>query len=101
MELDHCNGPRAAVDFAEFRPLLEELFEQIKQSVRQHGDWREYDEGLVFEAVTGEWDEYREALLAGDMFGEHGQIAELMDTAVTALKGVLQLRKLHGTPGGS
>lgn len=87
--------PGEAVDLAEFRPLLEELFERIKGSIREHGDWRDYGAARIFDAVTEEWDEYREAFVFQQFDGDHGQIDELWDVAVTALKGVRQLRLLQ------
>jgi hypothetical protein len=94
------SGPEDVVDFAEFRPLLEELLEEIKVSIKgsgekpARGDWSDYSEAEIFEAVAGEFDEFREAYVRGDLEGEHGQIAELLDVAVTALKGVRRLRQI-------
>jgi hypothetical protein len=89
--------PNEAVDLAEFRPLLEELFGAVKASVCKHGDWRDYDAEKIFDKVAGEFDEYREAFVAGDVTGEHGQEAELMHLAVTALKGIFRHRRMrHG-----
>lgn len=98
-EVVRLNVPESVIDFAEFRPLFEELLEEIKRSVKGHGDkpgwgdWSGYSEAEVFEAVAGEFDEFREAYVRGDLVGEHGQIAELLDVAVTALKGVRRLRQ--------
>jgi hypothetical protein len=87
--------PERVVDFAEYCPVLEELFERIKRSVRSHrGDWHGYTNEQVFDAVMGEADEYREAYVAEDLHGRHGQINELFDLAVTSIKGVVQLRKI-------
>lgn len=90
--------PERAVDFAEYRPVLEEVFAKIKRSVRGHrGDWHNYSDAQVFEAVAGEFDEYREAYVAGELRGRHGQVDELFDVAVTAIKGIVRLRGLdHG-----
>lgn len=99
-EVVTLSGPEDVVDFAEFRPLLEELLEEIKGSIKGRGekpgrgDWSDYSESLVFEAVAEEFDEFREAYLRCDMVGEHGQISELLDLAVTALKGVRRLRRI-------
>jgi hypothetical protein len=99
-EVVKLSGPEDVVDFAEFRPLLEELLEEIKVSIKGtgekpgRGDWSGYSEAGIFDAVAGEFDEFREAFVRGDMVGEHGQIAELWDVAVTALKGVRRLRQI-------
>lgn len=99
-EVVKLSGPEDVVDFAEFRPLLEELLEEIKVSIKgtgdkpARGDWSDYSEAEVFEAVAGEFDEFREAYVRGDLAGEHGQVAELLDVAVTALKGVRRLRQI-------
>lgn len=94
LQVEPC--PEMAVDFAEYCPLLERLFEKIKRSysaekVLKNGDWRRYDEEKVFDAVAGEFDEYREAYVANDLRGRHGQVEELFDVAVTAMKGILRL----------
>ena len=90
--------PARTEDFAEYHPLLENLFEKIKRShcastIQKNGDWLTYTPEQVFEAVAGEFDEYREAYVAQELRGRHGQIEELYDVAVTAIKGILRLRE--------
>ncbi|WP_372966732.1 hypothetical protein [Marinobacter sp.] len=67
-----CVEPEVAVDFAEFRPLLEKVLDLIRRSIQIHGDWSDYDEDRVFDAVAGEFDEYREAVVVRDVSGRHG-----------------------------
>jgi len=101
----NLKGPDSVIDFAEFRPLLEELLEEVKRSIKGtadkpgRGDWLDYSEAEVFEAVAGEFDEFREAYVRCDLAGEHGQVAELLDVAVTALKGVRRLRQVLAGEG--
>jgi hypothetical protein len=94
MELEREVVPDEAVDFAEYLPVLQEAFERVKRSVRKHGTWDSYDAGRVFEAVAGEFDEYREAFLAQELRGRHGQVSELYDVVVTAVKGIRRLSDL-------
>jgi hypothetical protein len=91
----HGNMGQGYVDFEEFRPLLENLFDKIKLSVIKHGDWPDYDHARVFETVAGEFDEYREAFLAENVTGRHGQINELYDLMVVAVKGIRRLSCLQ------
>lgn len=84
--------PSQAIDLAEYRPVLDEVFCRIKRSVKKRGDWLDYGVADVFEAVAGEFDEYREAFVGQVVAGRHGQIEELLDVAVTAIKGVVRLR---------
>jgi hypothetical protein len=93
-----AKGPKEAVDFAEFRPILERVYELLKGSSRGHGDWQDYAPVEVFEVVAEEFDEYREAYVGADLVGPHGQIAELYDLAVAALKGIRRLE--DGGRGG-
>lgn len=93
LRIEPC--PERVVDFAEYRPVLEELFAKIKRSIRGHrGDWCEYEVDQVFEAVAGEFDEYRGAYVLAALCGRHGQIEELFDVAVTAIKGIVRLREI-------
>lgn len=85
--------PEEPVDLAEFRPVVEEVFERLKRSIREHGDWSGYDAGKVFEVVSEEFDEYREAFVEEQVEGRHGQIDELFDVAVTAIKGIRRLSR--------
>lgn len=80
--------------FDEFRNLFNELMEKIKASLDSHGDWSDYSEKDIYAAVSGEFDEYWNAFVFGVIDGDHGQIAELLDVAVTALKGVRVLRRM-------
>lgn len=79
------------VDISEFWPVLDALLKRLKASIVEHGDWREYGPERVFEAVSEEFDEYREAFVSGRRVGDHGQVDELLDVAVTSIKGALRL----------
>lgn len=76
------------------RTIVEELVVRISESLVKHGDWSEYSVSGVFEAVAGEFDEYREAFVRNEVVGRHGQIEELYDLAVTAVKGIRRLAAL-------
>lgn len=86
-----ASGPKGALDFTEYRPVLEYVLGRIKESLKKHGDWQEYTPEQVFEVVASEFDEYREALVKGQLEGRHGQVDELLDVAATAVKGILAL----------
>lgn len=76
---------------AEVVGILEEILGRLPRSIEKHGDWENYDESKVFEAVAGEFDEYREAVVIGRVDGPHGQVDELYDVVVTAIKGIRRL----------
>ena len=80
--------------FDEFQTLFNELMEKIKASLDSHGDWSDYSEDDIYGAVFGEVGEYWKAFVFGVIDGDHGQISELLDVAVTALKGVRVLRRM-------
>ena len=84
-----ASGPKGAMDFTEYRPVLEYVLERIKESLKKHGDWQEYTPQQVFEVVASEFDEYREALVKGQLEGRHGQLDELLDVAATDRKSVV------------
>lgn len=67
-----------------------EVDRRLKAAADKH-DWSGYDEAQVFEAVAGEFDEYREAVAAGQVSGRHGQVDELFDLVVTAIRGIRRL----------
>lgn len=92
--IEPCSGQ--AVNCVEYFPVMEMLLEKIRRScsasnILKNGDWRDYSAEQVFDAVAGEFDEYREAYVAEELRGRHGQIDELYDVAVTAVKGILRL----------
>ena len=69
--------------------------QKIKLSVIKHGDWSGYSIDDVFEKIAGEFDEYREAYVNAELVGKHGQIDELGDVIVTAIKGIRRLKCLQ------
>jgi hypothetical protein len=83
------------IDFEEFRPILNNAMEKIKASIIKHGDWSTYTAEDVFEKIASEFDEYREAYVAEVLAGKHGQIDELGDVIVTAIKGIRRLKCLE------
>jgi hypothetical protein len=87
--------PKQAVDFAEYVPLLEEVYARIKVSVKKHGDWSDYPPEKVHEAIDGEYDEFCRAKERAQVMGPHGQIDELYDVIVTAAKGIRRLSCLE------
>jgi hypothetical protein len=92
-----CSEPavEAVVDFGEYRPLLEEIFKEIVESVKKYGNWTGYSPKDIREKVDGEFCEYHRAYQAKIVDGEHGQRDELRDLAVVSVKGMLQLDKLN------
>ncbi len=75
--------------------VLDELQGRIKLSVGKHGGWEAYSSADVFEKIAGEFDEYREAFVSRQVLGRHGQISELYDVAVTAIKGIVRLTEME------
>lgn len=65
----------------------------IKDSVELHGDWQGYSPAKVCQVVSGEFSEYMMACVDKQIHGEHGQIDELLDLAIVAIKGVIHLQR--------
>jgi hypothetical protein len=79
-----------------YLPAVLMLLARLRRSespelIEKNGDWSHYSETEVFEAVAGEFDEYREAMVIGRVEGPHGQVDELCDLAVVAVKGAMRL----------
>jgi len=74
------------IDFEDFRPVLDEVFEGIKRSCGEHGDWSAYTDAEAQEAVLGEMKEFLDALEAGDVYGRHGQVREGLDVMIVMAK---------------
>lgn len=83
------------IDFEEYRSVLDKAFERIKQSIIKHGDWSDYSPVAVHKALSGEFNEYLAAVVADQISGRHGQIDELVDVIVTAVKGIRRLECLQ------
>jgi len=74
--------------------IYKELAVEFYDSIQKHGSWDEYNEYQVHKAVFGEFDEYQNALIKGDIHGPHGQRRELLQLAVTAIKGAMRLESV-------
>lgn len=85
----------AYVDFNDYRVIMDEALERIKQSVIKHGTWDNYCEIRIHKAISGEFNEYRQAVIDENVIGKHGQIDELVDLVVTAVKGIRRLQCLQ------
>ena len=70
---------------------IQDLILEICRSVRAHGNWSDYDERAIYNAVTDEHDEYQDAYMEGNIDGHHGQRAELLQLAAVAIKGYIRL----------
>lgn len=70
---------------------LIDLLMEVDHSIAKHGSWQGYGPTDVCRAVSGEFNEYMDAVMAGDIHGEHGQIRELKQLVVVALKGFFLL----------
>jgi hypothetical protein len=84
-----------------YAPAVLMLLARLRRSespelIEKNGDWSNYSEVEVFEAVAGEFDEYREAMVIGRVDGPHGQVDELCDLAVVAVKGAMRLGAIKG-----
>jgi hypothetical protein len=99
-ECPTCGGqPNRAVDFYDYIPVLEAVFERIKLSIKKHGAWQNYSEEQVFDAISGEFVEYWGAHALRNRDGEHGQVDELYDVMVTSAKGILRLTEMDPAGG--
>lgn len=73
--------------------ILSDIASGIEESVIIHGDWSDYQDNDIFAVILEEFAEYREAYLAGVVHGDHGQLDELRDLAIVAIKGIIQLSR--------
>ena len=67
-----------------------------QKSAIKYPTWDEmeyYEQHMV---IQDEYAEVEEAYLAGDIHGEHGQIAELLDLIVVCVRRIMELSKGGG-----
>ena len=72
---------------------IKRVIAEVEQSVQIHGDWQEYTPSDVKRVVEDEFFEYLGAYLNDQIEGDHGQIEELRDLAVVAIKGIIHLQR--------
>lgn len=72
---------------------IADVIRGIEDSVLIHGDWQGYTGDKVHETVKGEFEEFDQAHQRGQLHGEHGQIDELRDLAIVAIKGIIHLQR--------
>lgn len=92
-----CSVP---VDFGEYRQILDVALEGVKRSIIIHGEWNDYSQFDIHRVVSGEFGEYCAAVARKQIIGKHGQIDELVDVIVTAVKAIRRLQCLQGLPEG-
>ena len=71
------------------------LMAELDRSIDKHGDWSGYDDGDICKAVCDEHQEYLTAYIANDITSQHGQAAELLQTAAVCIKGFFTLGGLN------
>lgn len=78
----------------DFISVIRSIKHRLAFAIDKHGDWSHYTVDQVKSAVVGEVEEFLTAWRAGVLVGKHGQIDELCDVAVVAIKGIRQLVRL-------
>lgn len=64
-----------------------------QKSLAKHPTWDELSDADQRTAITGEYNEWLDAYYRCDVHGEHGEIAELLDLIVTAVRRIMELMK--------
>lgn len=72
--------------------VLRETF----RSIDKHGDWSDYSEDEMAQAITGELLEIDQALLAEDILGDHGTVRESIQAAACLIKFACQQEIRNG-----
>jgi len=74
---------------------MQEIFEKIKlenaRSKEKHGMWRDTPRLDQGNAIYGEFIEWWRAYVAGDIDGEHGEKAELIQLANVCIRRIMAL----------
>ena len=77
---------------------LEEIFQKVKgenaRSKEKYGLWKDRPEGITvgWDAIHDEFDEWRIAYFNGDVHGEHGEIAELLQIMNVCARRIMFLQ---------
>lgn len=64
-----------------------------QKSLSRHPTWEMLDHYEQHEVIKDEFDEVDKAYKRGDVNGEHGQIAELLDLIVVCVRRIMELSK--------
>ena len=74
---------------------MQEIWEKIKlenaRSKEKHGMWRDTPSLDQRDAIIGEFFEWRDAYMVGDIDGEHGEKAELIQLANVCIRRIMAL----------
>lgn len=63
---------------------------EVNDSIRKHGDWSDYTELQMDDAVFGELTELGEADARCDITGRHGKVREAVQVIATLVKSIKQ-----------
>lgn len=62
-----------------FEQIVDKLKTENAASILKHGFWRDIGHEDQSDAISGEYCEWYRAYIDGDIDGEHGELAELLD----------------------
>jgi hypothetical protein len=76
-----CNGFSAKKETWTRYDIWQKVEKENARSKEIHGSWHKYTPDEQVDAIRNEWRETREAFKLGDVDGEHGEVAELVQLA--------------------
>lgn len=78
---------------------LEEVFEEVKKqnihAKKKHGAWAELEHLKQHNAIMNEVEEWLDAYNVDDVYGEHGEIAELIQVMNVCARRIMSLTGEH------
>ena len=75
-------------------PVFKLVAEEYWFSMHKHGPWQDMEDAHQATAIRNEFTEWHNAWFASDVFGDHGELAELIDLINVAAKRHVELSKL-------
>lgn len=75
--------------------MCHRVMNEVFASIEKHGDWSEYSDDEMAQAITGELIEIAQAMLARDVDGDHGMVRESIQAAACLIKFAVQQELRH------
>lgn len=71
--------------------IIEKLKAEHARSMLKHGKWADQPEEVQMKAIHGEFSEWSRAQVNGDIYGEHGEIAEAIQVMNVMARRIMYL----------
>ena len=81
---------------ARVKAMCGRVMSEVFRSIDIHGDWSDYSDDQMTDAITGEMMEIDMALQARDVDGDHGMVREAVQAAACLIKFAVQQELRHG-----